>query len=116
MASGGYRIILTAERCMMSDYHGSLFLGFCACAPKTLWHPFIFFRFICPSAPTYDGGKAKLAPYGLRKVEAALINYGFSKSDVVVAHPDKVEKFLGPETKVIGVTSNDPLGLSLIHI
>jgi radical SAM superfamily enzyme YgiQ (UPF0313 family) len=110
MAGGGYRIVLTAERCMMSDYHGSLFLGFCACAPRNLWHPLFYFRFLCPSAPTHDGGKAKLAPYGLRKIEAALINYGFSKSDVVVAHPDKVRKFIGPETRVIGITSNDPLG------
>ncbi|KYH37583.1 MAG: radical SAM protein [Candidatus Hecatellales archaeon B24] len=110
MAARGYRIVLTAERCVMSDYHGSIFLGFCACAPRSMWYPFFYFRFICPSAPTHDGGKAKLAPYGLRKIEAALINYGFSKSDVVVAHPDKIKKFIGPETKVIGVASNDPLG------
>ena len=106
----GYKIVLTAERCMMSDYHGSLFLGFCACAPKSLWHPFFYFRFICPSAPTYDGGKAKLAPYGTRKIEAALLAYGFPREDIVVVHPDKIRKFIGPETKVIGITSNDPLG------
>ena len=110
MRNRGYKIVLTAERCMMSDYHGSLFLGFCACAPRTLWHPFFFFRFICPSTPTMKGGQAKLAPYATRKIEAALINYGFSREDVVVVRPDKIRKFVGPETRVIGVTSNDPLG------
>jgi len=75
-----------------------------------MWHPFFYFRFICPSAPTYDGGKAKLAPYGTRKIEAALLAYGFPREDIVVVHPDKIRKFIGPETKVIGITSNDPLG------
>ncbi len=110
MDNKGFKIILTAERCMMSDYHKSLFLGFCACAPKKLWNSFIFFHFICPQTPTYDNGKCKLAPYGTRKIEAALLEYGFSEEDVVVVSPEHIHDYVGPETKVIGVTSNDPLG------
>ena len=110
MRGEGWKIVLTAERCMMSDYHGSLFLGFCACAPKKLWKPFLFFHFICPSVPT-DNGKCELAPYGTRKIEAALLDYGFSEEDVIVVHPDKIHEHVGPQTKIVGITSNDPLGM-----
>ncbi|MHA1593519.1 MAG: B12-binding domain-containing radical SAM protein [Candidatus Baldrarchaeia archaeon] len=110
MVKNGYEIVLTAERCLMSDYHGALFLGFCACAPKNLWHPFLFFRFICPSGPVKRNGEAILAPYGLRKIEAALLDYGFSRDQVIVVHPEKLKKVVGPNTKIIGISSNDPLG------
>lgn len=106
---GGFKVVLTAERCLMSDYNGALFLGFTACAPKTLFKPFLFFRFICPLVPT-ENGKAKLAPCGTRKIEAALLENGFSEDEVVVASPEHLDRFIGPETKVIGITSNDPLG------
>ena len=110
MRGEGWKIVLTAERCMMSDYHGSLFLGFCACAPKKLWNSFAFFHFICPKAPTYDNGKSKLAPYATRKIEASLLEYGFTEDEVVVVEPESIRDYVGPKTKVIGVTSNDPLG------
>lgn len=94
----------------MSSYHGALFLGFTACAPKSLFKPFLFFRFICPPVPT-KRGLAKIAPYGTRKIEAALLDYGFKKDEVAVVPPDNIEKFITQETKVVGITSNDPLSL-----
>lgn len=106
----GYKIVLTAERCLMSNYNNALFLGFTACGPKNLFNPFLYFRLVCPPVPTYNGGIAKNAPYGLRKIEAALLDYGFDENDVVVVVPDKIRKFVGPNTKIIGISSNDPLG------
>jgi radical SAM superfamily enzyme YgiQ (UPF0313 family) len=47
----------------------------------------------------------------LRKVEASLVRDGYSTEDVVVAHPDYVEKFIGPETEVVGTYEMDPLGM-----
>ncbi len=110
MARNGCKIVLTAERCLMSDYHDSLFLGFCACAPKNLWRKFYFFHFICPTTPTESKGKTILSPYGTRRIETALLKYGFLRDDIVVVHPDKIRNFVGPKTKVIGAASNDPLG------
>lgn len=110
MVKKGHKIVLTAERCLMSDYHGSLFLGFCACAPKNLWRKFFFFHFICPTTPVKADGKTVLAPYGTRRIETALLKYGFAREDIVVAHPDKISNFIGVKTRVIGVSSNDPLG------
>lgn len=99
-------IILTAERCLMSEYHGALFLGFMSCAPKNLIPLKIFFKFVCPPVKT-ENGKALVAPYGTRKIEAALIEKGF---DVTVVPPDKIERYL-KNAKIVGITTNDPLGL-----
>ena len=94
----------------MSNYNNALFSGFTACGPKNLFKPFLYFRLICPPVPTHNGGIARNAPYGLRKIEAALLDYGFDENEVVVVAPDKIRKFVGSNTKIIGVSSNDPLG------
>ncbi|NHW89225.1 MAG: B12-binding domain-containing radical SAM protein [Archaeoglobales archaeon] len=99
-------IVLTAERCLMSNYHGALFLGFMSCAPRNLIPSKIFFNILFPPVKVKDG-KAVIAPYGTRKIEAALIENGFN---VTVVPPEKISKFLD-KAKIIGVTTNDPLGL-----
>lgn len=99
-------IVLTAERSLMSDYGGSEFLGFAACAPK-LMPEWLYKLIICPSLPQKDG-IVKYAPAGTRKIEAALLEKGF---DVVVAHPEHLDEVIDGETKALGITSNDPLGL-----
>ena len=109
----GYKIVLTMERCLASDYSDHTFIGFCACAPKKGVFPggaTMFFRFLCPPLPSLSVGRALYAPYGTRKIEAALLDYGFTEDEVAVVPPRNVEKFVGPETKVVGITSNDPLG------
>jgi radical SAM superfamily enzyme YgiQ (UPF0313 family) len=55
-------------------------------------------------------GRAKYAPYGLRKVEALLLENGFSESDVAVVHPRDLKHFIGPKTKVVGISSMNPAG------
>jgi hypothetical protein len=42
-----------------------------------------------------------------------LLRDGFARKDVVVAHPNHIEKFIGPETEVIGTYEMDPLGMGL---
>lgn len=110
----------------MSDYRGISLATFFGCAPaidpnrskSDFWYkilkqqvtPKILFDFICNSSP-HINGVAKFAPYGLRKVEAGLLRDGFKREEVVVAHPDHIEKFIGPETEVIGTHEMDPLGM-----
>ncbi|MEM2192110.1 MAG: hypothetical protein QXG38_00665, partial [Candidatus Hadarchaeales archaeon] len=68
-------IVLTADRSLMSEYGGGIFVGFAACAPKLI--PEWLYRIIlCPPVPESDG-IAKLAPCGTRKMEAALLQEGF---------------------------------------
>jgi radical SAM superfamily enzyme YgiQ (UPF0313 family) len=120
------KVVLSADRTLMSPYRGISLASFFGCAPAidtkrdptSLWYkimgqqitPRLLFDFICNPIENING-VAKYAPYGLRKVEASLIRDGYSREDVVVAHPDYVEKFIGPETQVVGTYEMDPLGM-----
>jgi radical SAM superfamily enzyme YgiQ (UPF0313 family) len=120
------KVVLTADRTLMSPYRGISLASFFGCAPaidvnrdhNSFWYhifgnqvtPRMLFDFICNPIP-HSNGLANYAPYGLRKVEASLVRDGYSREDVVVAHPDHVEKFIGPGTEVIGTYEMDPLGM-----
>jgi radical SAM superfamily enzyme YgiQ (UPF0313 family) len=120
------KVVLTADRTLMSPYRGISLASFFGCAPAidpnrshdTLLYkilrnqvtPRLLFDFIC-NPISHHSGIADYAPYGLRKVEASLVRDGYSREDVVVAHPDYVEKFVGPETEVVGTYEMDPLGM-----
>jgi radical SAM superfamily enzyme YgiQ (UPF0313 family) len=104
-------VVLTADRTLMSEYGGAIFLGFSACVPKGLVPDSLYFRVFCPPVEANEDGSAIVAPNGTRKIEAALLKYGFKREDVVVAHPEYLDKVIGPETKVLGITENDPLGM-----
>lgn len=107
----GYKIVLTADRTLMSEYHQHLFLGFSACVPRGIVSDSLYFSVFCPSVETNGNGSVVVAPNGTRKIEAALLDRGFRREDIIVAHPDQLDKVVGPETKVIGFTENDPLGI-----
>ena len=120
------KIVLVADRTLMSPYRNLSLATFFGCAPaldphrdkNSFWYkilknqvtPKILFDFICNSSE-HTNGVAKYAPYGLRKVEAGLLRDGFKREEVVVAHPDYVEQFIGPETQVVGTHEMDPLGM-----
>jgi radical SAM superfamily enzyme YgiQ (UPF0313 family) len=120
------KVVLTADRTLMSPYRGISLASFFGCAPaidvnrdhNSFWYhifgnqvtPRMLFDFICNPIP-HTKGLANYAPYGLRKVEASLVRDGYSREDVVVAHPDHIEKFIGPGTEVVGTYEMDPLGM-----
>ncbi len=106
----GKRIVLTSDSTMMSSYHGGVLLGFVATLPMSVMPDWIFRKAFCPAVPADAEGRALLAPCGMRKVEAALLEAGFSRGEVMVAHPDHLEEAIGPETKIVGITHDDPLG------
>jgi radical SAM superfamily enzyme YgiQ (UPF0313 family) len=110
-ANKGFKIVLTADRTLMSEYNGSIFLGFSACVPQGLIPDRLYFSLFCPSIEGNEDGSAKYAPCGTRKIEAALLNNGFKREDVIVAHPEYLEKVVGSNTKVLAITENDPLGM-----
>ena len=107
----GSRIVLTADRTLMSGYNGHIFLGFSACVPRGLIPDRLYFSLFCPAVEAEKDGSARFAPNGTRKIEAALLEYGFRREDVMVAHPEHLGKAVGPETRVLGITENDPLGI-----
>ena len=67
-----------------------------------------------PPVMRYPNGRVKFAPYGLRKVETILLENGFTESEVAVVHPDNLDEFIGPRTKVVGISSMDPTGMGYV--
>ncbi|MBN1235706.1 MAG: B12-binding domain-containing radical SAM protein [Methanotrichaceae archaeon] len=106
----GKRIVLTSDATMMSSYHGGVMLGFAAIMPRRALPDFIFHKFFCPPVPAAKDGSAEIAPCGMRKVEAALLEAGFSREEVMVAHPYHLDKAIGPDTRIVGITHDDPMG------
>ena len=108
----GYKIVLTANRTLMSHYNGLVFLGFGACVSKGVIPDRLYFSVMCPSIEANKDGSAVNAPCGTRKIESALLNGSFKDEDIIVAHPDHLDKVIGPNTKVLSITEIDPLGVA----
>jgi radical SAM superfamily enzyme YgiQ (UPF0313 family) len=60
---------------------------------------------------SWPDGRAKYVPNGLRMVETLLLRE-YAEEDVVVCYHEYLEKFVGPETKVIAIHAHNPLGIS----
>ncbi len=111
----GAKVVLTASATEMSDFFDNPFAAFAsgfAKGPVPLW---FLRRWLYPPVERdgYDG-RAKYAPYGLRKVEALLLESGLTTSDVAVVHPNDLEDFIGPDTKALGISSMDPTGMGYV--
>ena len=65
-----------------------------------------------PSDPDASG-RAGLAPLGLRRVEAALVAGGFDPAEVAVVTAETLPRAVGPGTRVVALSSGDPLGLGM---
>ena len=48
----GRRIVLTADRSLMTNYRGNFLYGFIACGPYELIPEIVFDRLFCPSVET----------------------------------------------------------------
>jgi len=111
----GVRVVLTASATEMSDFANNPFVAFVggfAKGPFPLW---LLRRVLYPPVERrHDNGRAKYAPYGLRKVEALLLESGFKESEVAVVHPRDLDTFIGPDTKVVGISSMDPTGMGYV--
>jgi radical SAM superfamily enzyme YgiQ (UPF0313 family) len=108
----GKRIVLTADRSLMTNYRGNFLYGFIACGPYELVPEFVFDKLFCPSVETVKStGEIKVAQCGLRRIESALLQE-YPKDDVFLAHPEMLDKCIGPETKVVGINVMDPLGMA----
>lgn len=59
--------------------------------------------------PTTDVGAAGTAPAGLRVLEAVLVRE-FGRERVVVCYPEQLPQFIGHATRVVAVSTHNPLG------
>jgi len=110
--NGGISIVLTASTIEMSDFNLNPFIAFSGGFPLFLPKS-ILRRKLYPNHYVNEEDAAKFAPYGLRKVEALLIKE-FGEDNVVTVHPQNLHKFVGPKTKVVGISTMDPLGIGFV--
>ncbi|RLF44327.1 MAG: radical SAM protein [Thermoplasmata archaeon] len=96
-------VLLTCDRTLMSNHHGKEFLGFGTSAPPN-WLPEWLFRYLFFPKIKKVNGLPWQAPYGLRKIEAKLIDEGI---DALVVDPDDLAKY---RAKIIGIYVMDPFG------
>ena len=108
LKADGITIVLTASNIEMSDFDLNPFIAFAGGFPDILVQKKLY-----PMLPSNMDGTAKFAPYGLRKVESQLIDR-FGKENVVVVHPSNLHRFIGPKTRIVGISTMDPLGIGFV--
>jgi radical SAM superfamily enzyme YgiQ (UPF0313 family) len=108
---GGKLIVLTAPLTETID-HAGYFIQM-ALASLPVWMEFV----INEKYPTWRkvehnaDGSARYMPAGVRLVEKSLLRE-FSEADVVACYPDDLERFIGPRTRAVGVSTHNPLGVT----
>jgi len=90
----------------MSNHHNREFLGFGTTAPPNVVPEWLFKALFFPPIKTVKGIPVE-APYGLRKIEAQLLNEGFK---VLTVDPDHLKSYID-KTNVLGIHVMDPFGI-----
>ena len=106
----GYQIVLTASCAEISQYGGDPFKAFMCTFPELLSRRALNGYLMENDAAS---GPARFAPYGLRKVEAILAKE-FGEENVVVSHPDSLDRFVGKNTRLVCISTMDPSGLAYV--
>ncbi len=108
MANPGYPVVLTADRTLMAGYR-LLFDGMLASSQTSTTPTALFSGLLMPWMPG-DDVRSWVAPLGLRRIEAALLAGGFRQGDVAVVDERRLRDAIGPATRVVAVTSGEPIG------
>ena len=107
----GRLIVLTAPLTETID-HAGYFIQM-AMASMPIWMEFVLNR----KYPNWRNveynkdGTARYMPAGARLLEKSLLRE-FSREDVVACYPQDLEKFIGPNTRVVAVSTHNPLGVT----
>ncbi len=107
----GFPIVLTADETLTADYE--LLLDGMLASSQTTTTPWPLLRALMLPRARGDGARAKVAPLGLRRIEAALAGGGFGRDEVAVVAPHRLRDAIGPATRIVGVAAGDPLGLGM---
>jgi len=107
----GYPIVLTASRAEANQFDNNPFTAFICTFPQKISGYLL--KEPLKNLENNDNGNAKQTIYGLRKIESILINE-FGEENIVVSHYNNIDKFIGPNTKIVGISTMDPLGLAYV--
>ena len=110
-AEGGVPIVLTAPLTEIIDHAGYFIQMSMASLP--IWLEGIINR----KYPKWrdveynDDGSARSMPAGIRVLETSLLRR-FPATDVVCCYPADLDRFVGPNTRVVAVSTHNPLGVT----
>jgi hypothetical protein len=108
---GGKLIVLTAPITETID-HAGYFIQM-AMASLPIWMEFV----LNSKYPKWrelernPDGTARYMPAGVRLVEKSLLRE-YRREDIVACFPDDLPKFIGPNTRVVAVSTHNPLGVT----
>jgi len=110
-SGGGKLIVLTAPLTESIDHAGFFIQMALASIPR--WLEFVLNQ----KYPKWrevehnEDGSARYMPAGVRVLEKSLLRQ-YSPDDVVACFPDDLDKFIGPDTRVVAVSTHNPLGVT----
>jgi len=109
--SRGKRIVLTAPLTEMIDHAGYFIQMGMASIP--IWMEWVLNKKYPQwrDVRRFDDGSALVAPAGLRVLERVMARE-FGRENVVVCYPDDLDQFIGPDTRVVAVSTHNPLGVT----
>ena len=107
----GLPVVLTADPTLMADY--PILLDGMLVASQTTTTPAPLIQALLMPRRDRRGIRARVAPLGLRRVEAALIDGGFTPEELAVVHPAQLSDAVGPDTRVVGVSCGEPTGAGM---
>ncbi len=102
-------VVITCDWTMMSNHNGKEFLGFGTTTPAYVLPERAYKRLFYPDMPVDENGFPVAAPYGMRKIEAALIDGGF---DARIVHPSHLHRYMPGAAKVRLISGHDFFGLN----
>jgi radical SAM superfamily enzyme YgiQ (UPF0313 family) len=105
----GVRIVLTAPLTESIEYAGFFIQMSLASIPE--WMEWVIDKKYPAwrEVPTTADGRAGTAPAGLRVLEAVLARE-FGPNQVAVCYPDQLPGYIGEATRVVAVSTHNPLG------
>ena len=107
----GFPIVLTADRTLLATY-GILLDGMMSASQTSIVPSLIMNCFLARRLAS-EGGRVLQAPLGLRRIEAALRRAGWGSDEIALASPECLNDVVGPHTRIIGLSSGDPLGVGM---
>jgi radical SAM superfamily enzyme YgiQ (UPF0313 family) len=102
-------VVITCDWTMMSNHHGKEFLGFGTTTPAYILPESVYQRLFFPVMAVDSEGHPDQAPYGMRKIEAALLDEGI---DARIVHPSYLDRYMPGEAKLLLVSGHDYFGLN----
>ncbi|MGH9339153.1 MAG: hypothetical protein ACRD1R_06105 [Acidobacteriota bacterium] len=107
----GKQIVLTAPLTEMID-HAGYFIQM-AMASIPIWMEGVINRKYpdWKKVNRFEDNSAQVAPAGLRVLEKVIARQ-FGSDNVVVCYPEDLDLFVGPNTRVVAVSTHNPLGVT----